>query len=118
MPVFTVEYTSNLKDTWSPQDFLAEAHTVVVDMTGAKLEFCKSKVLCYDDYRIAEGAEERSYVLLTLELLAGPGREDPVKEALGKRLADMLRDHLKSAKDFGQLQVRCHIKDLGKHYYF
>lgn len=115
MPLIRVDYTENLAGQWDPASFLAYLHSEVCETLGVQEVQCKSFAVCHDQYRIGDGNPSRAFILVVIEMVSG--RSDGLKEKLAGRVLERLRQLLSPIDREDLIQLRCHIKDLDRHYY-
>ena len=115
MPLITLEYTDNLVHDWEPRPFLLNAHKLIAEIIDTDIQSCKSRIICHKKHCVGVGNYNDAYLILTVEIK--PGREDAVRQKLGKDLMDALKAVLKDIDASTKLQISCHIKEVSEDYF-
>lgn len=116
MPQIRIEYTANLDASRDFQPLFEELHGILVNIGGVRLNNCKSRAICHEQYRIGDGDLAHAFVHLTLQLMAGRSRQ--WKRDVGNRFLDALMRFFKDDIDAQKLQVTVNIGDIAQETYF
>lgn len=112
MPQITLEHSTHFDATdW--RALALEIHQLCVDVVGAALPACKTRIVRCDRLVIADGDPEQAMVHCDLRILSGRTQEQ--KTALGEAVQAALLAGL-AAYD-GPRQVSVEIGDLDKNNY-
>ncbi|HHS13909.1 MAG TPA: 5-carboxymethyl-2-hydroxymuconate isomerase [bacterium] len=114
MPQIILEYTSNLPDP-EEKPLLLSIHRVLQNTASISIENCKSRILKQDRFLIGEGESDRAFVHLQVRFLEG--RKEEVKEAVGKRLLELLDLHFQTDSEC-RLQITVELSDIKRAAYF
>ncbi|WP_371597596.1 5-carboxymethyl-2-hydroxymuconate Delta-isomerase [Streptomyces sp. NBC_00564] len=117
MPQITVERSPGLDHVdWSA--FALALHPVVVEVAGARIEACKTRVLRTEDEVVgdvaATGTGGPAIVHVTLALL--PGRSDETKAELTEAVLDLLRKHIEPEDGITAVHASAEVRDLDPSY--
>ncbi len=87
MPQITLEYTRHLADAdWPP--IALEIHQAAVEIAGAALSACKTRLIALDHVVIADDAPETAMLACRIGLMLG--RTPEQKSALSERVLEIL----------------------------
>lgn len=78
MPHFIVEYSGNLHHRLDFQPLFKELHEYVVSTGAFPLGGVRSRAIRCDDFRVADGRQDFSFINLTLKI--GHGRDMTLKQ--------------------------------------
>lgn len=117
MPHFILEYSANLKQRGLEIDSLfARLHEEAVAIGIFPLGGIRSRALCCEQYRIADGDPELAFVHLTAKV--GHGRDAAVLQSAGERLFAVLSDHLSAIFERSYLGISFEMVELHPHLNF
>lgn len=88
MPHCILEYSSNVLDQPGVRALLLDINHAIAGSCDIALADIKSRAIRHDDYAIADGAPDRTFVTLDIQILGG--RSDAVKTAVSKAAHDVL----------------------------
>jgi 5-carboxymethyl-2-hydroxymuconate isomerase len=108
MPQLTLEYTNNLE--FDVQDVLACLHSELIATGAINLKGLKSRAVCQNDYRIADGNPE--YAFVHVNLLIREGRPIEVQKDLSQRVMKVLEDNLGHRFENTYLSLSVDIKEM------
>lgn len=114
MPQITLEYSANLPAP-EMKPLLLSIHRVLQNEAGISIENCKSRIFKQDLFLIGEGETDRAFVHLQVRFLEG--REDTVKEVIGRRLLELLDSHFQTGSEC-RLQITVELGDIQQAAYF
>ncbi len=114
MPHLTLEYTADLPRGVVSRQLFARLHHIVVEVTGADIENCKSRSIEHGNFLVGESSDGAGFVHLEVRILEGRTRD--VKTELGRRLLGALRDTCDSAG--WDAQVTVEVRDISRDHYF
>ena len=87
MPQITLEYTRHLAEAdWTP--IALEIHKAAVEIAGAALSACKTRLIALDHVVIADDAPETAMLACRIGLMLG--RTPEQKSALSERVLEIL----------------------------
>jgi 5-carboxymethyl-2-hydroxymuconate isomerase len=108
MPQLTLEYTNNLE--FDVQDVLACLHSELIATGAINLKGLKSRAVCQNEYRIADGNPE--YAFVHVNLLIREGRPIEVQKDLSQRVMKVLEDNLGHRFENTYLSLSVDIKEM------
>ena len=115
MPHCILEASDNLLDAPDWSALLAGIHQVLVDSGLFQEEDIKSRVLRHAHFRVADGAPDRAFVTLDVQVLEG--REDAVKARLSEAMLALLATAFPRTSAAMRLNVTVQISDLHRPSY-
>ncbi|MBJ7319390.1 MAG: isomerase [Alphaproteobacteria bacterium] len=111
MPQITLEYTRHLADTdWTP--VALEIHQAAVEIAGAALSACKTRLIALDHVVIADDAPETAMLACRIGLMLG--RMPEQKIALSEKVLEILTAAL--ARTAGKVEVSAEVFELNETY--
>ena len=111
MPQITLEYTRHLADAdWTP--VALEIHQAAVEIAGAALSACKTRLVALDHVVIADDAPETAMLACRIGLMMG--RTPDQKIALSEKVLEILAAALPSAT--GKVEVSAEVFELNETY--
>ncbi|MFN6982373.1 MAG: 5-carboxymethyl-2-hydroxymuconate Delta-isomerase [Brevundimonas sp.] len=111
MPQITLEYTRHLADTdWTP--VALEIHQAAVEIAGAALSACKTRLIALDHVVIADDAPETAMLACRIGLMLG--RTPEQKIALSEKVLEILTAAL--AGTTGKVEVSAEVFELNETY--
>ena len=111
MPHFVLEYSANLKAKPLQIDTLFEKlHNAAVATGVFPLGGIRSRAICCDEYRIADGDQTMGFVHLTAKV--GHGRELEVRKQVADQFFEILTDHLQPIFEAGYLGISFEMIEL------
>ncbi len=115
MPHCILEASDNLLDEPDWPGLLADLHRTLVD-TGLFAEAdLKSRVIRHGIFRVADGAPDRAFVTLDVQVMEG--RSDAVKASLSDALLPLLVRAFPRSTEGMRLNVTVQISDLHRPSY-
>ena len=110
MPHCILEVSDNLLDSPDWQDLLGAIHRTLVG-TGLFSEAdLKSRVIRHDTFRVADGAPDRAFVTLDVQILEG--RPDEVKARISDVLLPVLAGAFPRSAAGMKLNITVQVSDL------
>lgn len=88
MPHCILETTANVLDDPDLPELFGQLHKILMDTGEFELADIKSRALRHEHFCIGDGAPDRAFVTLTVQMLSG--RSDAFKAELTRRLAACL----------------------------
>lgn len=111
MPQISLEYTRHLADAdWTP--VALEIHQAAVEIAGAALSACKTRLIALDHVVIADGAPETAMLACRVGLMLG--RTPEQKSALSEKVLEILTAAL--ARTAGKVEVSAEVFELNETY--
>lgn len=115
MPHCILEASDNLLDPPDWQGLLGDLHRTLAG-TGLFSEAdIKSRVIRHDTFRVADGAPDRAFVTLDVQILEG--RTDEVKARISEALLSVLTGAFPRSAAAMRLNVTVQISDLHRPSY-
>lgn len=115
MPHIIVEYSSNLLDTLEPSTLLPRLHATLAELGEFKLQEIKSRLCRLSDYHVGDGANDRSFVHVTLAILAGRSLE--VRQIAGRRLAEVVAEFCPHSRSNQQCGISVEVREMQRETY-
>ena len=91
MPHFIVEYSGNLTDEVDFQDFFSNIHTILGNSGVFPLGGIRSRAICMDTFRMADGKHDYAFIHITLKV--GAGRELAIRKKVADELFKAIADY-------------------------
>lgn len=113
MPHLTLEYTANSTDKTVFTELFAKLHKVLAEITGIKIENCKSRAYKAEDYYVSDGTTNESYVHLEVRFIEG--RDEELKKKTGEALLESLKSFFDTEEN---IQISVEILDIRRVEYF
>lgn len=108
MPHLTLEYTDNLD--FDVQSLLARLHSELVATGAINLKGLKSRAVRHNEYRIADGNPDYSFV--HVNLLIREGRAFEVQRDMARRVLGVLRETFDGRFEDSYLSLSVDIKEM------
>lgn len=115
MPQCSLEYTDNLTDTPDIKKLLLSVNKVLVDTGEFDERKIKSKAVRHDQFVIADGDPERSFVSLIIHILEG--RNDTFKESISDCTIELLCAAFPKSRATGKCSITVQVRDIEKRTY-
>ncbi|MCB2219769.1 MAG: 5-carboxymethyl-2-hydroxymuconate Delta-isomerase [Bacteroidetes bacterium] len=116
MPHIRLEYTSNLNIDSDINSLFFDIHHVLNQVTGIKIDNCKSRAVHLDTFYVGDGRTENTFVHLEVSLLEG--RQDDLVQLTGKKLLDLLLQFFANGAETQPAQYTVEIRDMKRDRYF
>ena len=116
MPQLTLDYTDNIPDPVDFESLFSQLHEVLSDVAGIRIDNCKSSAVKRADYRIGAGDSGAAFVHVEVAILSGRPLE--IKQEIGRRMLETLRDVYSGRLDELALQITVEVRDMDKDLYF
>lgn len=114
MPHLILEHTANLPDPVASGALFRRLHEILADVGGIDIGNCKSRAVRREDFLIGNGQTDEGFVHLDVRFLEG--RPEALKQELGGRLLEALREAYAGARR--PLQITVEIGDIPRALYF
>lgn len=108
MPHLTVEYTDNIQ--FDVQALLARLINAMVATGAVNLKGVKSRVICYDNYRIADGYQ--GYGFVHLNILVKEGRSVATQQEMTQRTMKVLEDTFQRYFEDNYISLSVDLKEM------
>ncbi|MGN1402152.1 MAG: 5-carboxymethyl-2-hydroxymuconate Delta-isomerase [Bacillus sp. (in: firmicutes)] len=93
MPHLIIEYTDNISDDIDVKSLLKKANEVLISFPDVfPIGGIRSRAIKLEDYYVADGTEDDSFIHVTLKI--GAGRSGTEKKAACEKLFNTFEDHL------------------------
>lgn len=120
MPHITLEYSGNVlesaRDRIDIPRVLVQLNLVLEETGGIQIANCKSRVKVAKEFVVGRGGPSQGFVHLDVRILEG--RSGDLKEKLGARLLETLKEHFLVAAETLDLQMTVEIRDIERSNYF
>jgi len=110
MPHFIVEYSENLHEDLDFQKLFSALHQYIVSTGHFPLAGVRSRAIKYQDYRVADGRDDFSFLNLNLKI--GHGRDLALKKIVAEQVFSILTDWMKSITDTQYCQISFEMTEL------
>ncbi|MEL0637547.1 5-carboxymethyl-2-hydroxymuconate Delta-isomerase [Marinomonas sp. TI.3.20] len=110
MPHFVIEYSANLEDKIDFQPMFRAFHEYVVSTGYFPIAGVRSRAICLDHYRVADGRDDFS--LINLNLKIGHGRSQDIKQEVADNVFNILCDFMKNVTDKQYCQISFELTEL------
>jgi len=115
MPHCILEHSSNLPDTPEYTALFGELHAALAATGEFALADIKSRAISHDDFVVAEGAADRTFIALEIRILEG--RSDDVKRRVSTDAARILRAHFPRTLADTRCSLSVQISDMHRPSY-
>ena len=88
MPHIVLECSENL-DPFDFQFFMKEIHETLVLQLPTKLEACKSRLILYKEFRVADGNPNNAFAHLNISVM--PGREPDLLNSISETILEKMK---------------------------
>ena len=114
MPQIKVEYSAGLGAGFDARAFARNMHDIVVEIAGADLGSCKTRLVPLDDHVIGDGAADEAMIHVDLRILTG--RTDDQKTRLGEAVLAAAVAAVDKPPHV-QLQITVEVRELDRAHY-
>jgi 5-carboxymethyl-2-hydroxymuconate isomerase len=108
VPHLTLEYSDNL--SFDVQPLLARLHTELVATGAINMKGLKSRAVCHNQYRIADGNPE--YAFVHVNLLIREGRPIEIQKDAAQRVMAVLKETFGYRLENGYISISVDIKEM------
>jgi 5-carboxymethyl-2-hydroxymuconate isomerase len=108
VPHLTLEYSDNL--SFDVQPLLARLHTELTATGAINLKGLKSRAVCHNQYRIADG--DPDYAFVHVNLLIREGRSLEIQKDAAQRVMAVLKDTFRDYLENGYISISVDIKEM------
>ena len=108
MPHLTLEYSDNL--SFDVQPLLARLHTELTATGAINLKGLKSRAVCHNQYRIADG--DPDYAFVHVNLLIREGRSLEIQKDAAQRVMAVLKETFRDRLENGYISISVDIKEM------
>jgi 5-carboxymethyl-2-hydroxymuconate isomerase len=115
MPHLVLEYSANVPDHPDLRRVLLDLHQALMASALFEQKDLKSRAVRHDVFAVADGAEDRAFVALSISILEG--RPDEVKAALSEAALDVLLRAYPKLVGGGRGSLSVEIRDLHRTSY-
>ena len=115
MPHLVLEYSANVLDEPDLRRVLLDLHEAVMAAGLFERKDIKSRAVRHDVFAVADGAEDRAFVALSIAIL--DGRPDDVKAALAEAALEVLVGSYPKLVAGGRGAISVEIRDLHRASY-
>ena len=116
MPLSKLEYTDNIEITKkSLLSFFQELHVAMVKIINTDLSSCKSRASMVSQYCVADGKNNRGFIVLYIQIL--PGRTKQQQDDLQHIASQLLKKLLQSLGCKVEVQIRILLREANMDLY-
>lgn len=115
MPHLVLEYTANVPDRPDLGRVLLDLHEALLSAAPFERKDLKSRAVCHGVFAVADGAEDRSFVALSIAILEG--RSDELKTTLADAALDVLVRAYPKLVAGGRGAISVEVRDLHRASY-
>ena len=116
MPHVTVEYSGNIGESLDATALMQRVHELLSSYETFNRNEIKSRCYRAEKFYVANGDASHAFVHLRLDILAG--RELALKQALGPKLTELLREAFLIDTKNTRVDVSVEIRDMARESYF
>lgn len=116
MPQIVLEYSSNVLEQSGFTDLFASIHEILHRQAGIKLDNCKSRAICRDEFHVGDGHPSNAFVHLEIRFIEG--RSDEAKQKLGTESMNQLKQFFDKSIARLDLQITVEVDDIRRDSYF
>lgn len=115
MPHLVLEYSANVPDRPDLRRVLLDLHDALMASALFERKDLKSRAVRHEDFAVADGASDLSFVALSISILEG--RPDEVKAALAESALDVLLRAYPKLVGGGRGAISVEVRDLHRASY-
>ena len=115
MPHLVLEYSANVPDHPDFRKVLLDLHEALMASALFERKDIKSRAVRHDVFAVADGAEDRAFVALSIAIL--DGRPDEVKAAVSEAALDVLIRAFPKLVAGGRGALSVEVRDLHRASY-
>jgi len=115
VPHLVLEYSANVPDRTDLRRVLLDLHEALLASALFERKDLKSRAVRHEVFAVADGAEDRGFVALSIAIL--DGRSDEVKAALSEAALDVLSRAFPKLVAGGRGAVSVEVRDLHRASY-
>lgn len=115
MPHCVVEYSSNVPDEPDWRRVMADVHAALMSSGEFDLADIKSRVVRHDAFLIGDGADGRTFVTLTVQMMSG--RDDDTKARIAEAALGVLERAFPRALAETRASLTVQITDIHRASY-
>ncbi len=115
MPHLVLEYSANVPDRTDLRRVLLDLHEALLASALFERKDLKSRAVRHEVFAVADGAEDRPFVALSIAILEG--RPDEVKAALSEAALDVLVRAFPKLVAGGRGAISVEVRDLHRASY-
>lgn len=114
MPQIILEISDNILE-YDFKSALLEIHQILVETLPTELTSCKSRVIRYQDYLIADGDSKYAFAHLWINVLKG--RSEATLNLAATKITACLQTHLKKSAENFKLKISVALGELPTIYH-
>ena len=115
MPHLVLELSANVPDRPDLRGVLLDLHEALLASGPFDRQDLKSRAVRHDVFAVADGAEDRAFVALSIAIL--DGRSDETKAALAQAALDVLARAFPMLVEDGRGAISVEVRDLHRASY-
>ena len=113
MPHLIIEYSANAEQDLEIPRLIETMHEATAAIDAFPLAGLRTRAEKREDYRIADGHPDNSFVHVTLKI--GHGRPLEVRQQAGEQLFEKLASYLAKVSERRPLAISLEIQELAEH---
>lgn len=110
MPHFVFEYSANLEDRLDFQPVFKALHEYIVSTGRFPLGGVRSRAICCDHFRVADGRDD--FALINLNLKIGHGRSMEVRQEVAEKVFSIFCEWMKPITEYSYCQISFELTEL------
>lgn len=115
MPQISLRYTTNLEACFDARRLALDLHRAAVDIVGADLRSCKTRLNPILDWAIGNGTDDHAMLHVDFRILSG--RPSDARKELGRRVLELATTHLRSLPATLEVQVTVEVAEMDRDYF-
>lgn len=110
MPQIHLEYSFNCRPDKTFETLFKEVHQTLTSVGGIRIDNCKSRATCHQDFYIADGNPRHGFAHLSIRFVEG--RTETIKNKIGIECLAHLKWFFKEQLQSLELQLTVEIQDI------
>jgi len=110
VPQIQLEYSINCQSDKTSAQLFNLVHQTLASVGGIRIDNCKSRATCHDDFYIADGDQRHAFAHLSIRFVEG--RSEAIKYQIGKDCLSHLKWFFKNQLQHLELQLTVEIQDI------
>lgn len=116
MPHFILEYSDNLLEDVDHSHLFRNLHRLLVENGPFNMSDIKSRAVAHKDFYVSDGNDANAFIHLTLRIFKG--RELDVRQRIGNKLLEFLRNEFARSYATLKCSITVDIKEINTDTYF
>jgi 5-carboxymethyl-2-hydroxymuconate isomerase len=115
MPHIILEHSANILRAPKPRTVFSDLHEAVRSLENIDVDHLKSRAVVHDEVYIGDGAPDRAFVHLQVQLLTG--RDQSVRQRLAKECMRVLESHFSPTVTGHRCQLSVEVREMERSTY-